>query len=69
VQTRLQDAQKEADVQKLKKVRSTDPESRFMKNKKRRIELTYNPQITVDKKGFVLANDFAKTALERLNTE
>ena len=26
----------------------TDPEARFMKNKKERIELSYNSQITVD---------------------
>jgi len=62
VKTRLQDAKKEVDDQKLKKVSTTDPESRFMKNKKGRIELSYNPQITVDKKGFVLANDVAQNA-------
>jgi len=62
VQRRLEDAKKEADDQKLKKVSITDPESRFMKNKKGRIELSYNPQITVDKKGFVLANDVAQNA-------
>ena len=35
----------------------TDPESRFMENKKKRKELSYNPQITVDHdSGIVLAN-------------
>jgi transposase len=35
----------------------TDPESRFMENKKKRIELSYNPQITVDHdSGIILAN-------------
>lgn len=62
VQTRLEDARKQADDQKLKKISITDPESRFMKNKKGRIELSYNPQITVDKKGFVLANDVGQNA-------
>jgi transposase len=45
----LENAKKEADDQKLKKVSTTDPESRFMKNKKGRIELSYSPQITVDR--------------------
>ena len=36
----------------------TDPEARFMKNKKERIELAYNSQITVDHdSGIILAND------------
>jgi len=41
-----------------KAVSITDPESRFMKNKKQRIELCYNTQITVDHgSGIILAND------------
>jgi hypothetical protein len=36
----------------------TDPESRFMKNKKEQIELSYNPQITADHgSGIIVAND------------
>lgn len=36
----------------------TDPESRFMENKKKRKELSYNPQITVDHGvGIIVAND------------
>lgn len=36
----------------------TDPEARFMKNKKERIELSYNPQITADHdSGIIVAND------------
>ena len=35
----------------------TDPESRFMENKKKRKELSYNPQIAVDhESGIILAN-------------
>jgi transposase len=36
----------------------SDPESRFMENKKERIELSYNPQITADHdSGIIVAND------------
>jgi hypothetical protein len=31
----------------------TDPGSRFMKNAKEKIELSYNPQVTVDREGFI----------------
>jgi len=62
VQNRLQAAHVEAEKQGLRKVSITDPESRFMMNKKGRIELSYNPQLTVDKKGFVLANDVCQNA-------
>jgi transposase len=46
----------------LRKVSTTDPGSRFMKNKKGRIELSYNPQVTVEKNGFILANDVSQNA-------
>jgi len=62
VQDRLQEAYVEAEEKVLRKVSITDPESRFMKNKKGRVELSYNPQLTVDKKGFVLANDVCQSA-------
>jgi transposase len=58
----LQNASREVEEQGLNKVSITDPESRFMKNKKGRIELSYNPQLTVDKAGFVVANDIAQSA-------
>lgn len=64
VQNRLEDAKREADDQKLNKVSITDPESRFMKNKKGRIELSYSPQITVDKKGFIIANDVTQSPVD-----
>lgn len=44
----------------LKRVNIIDPDGRFMKNKKGRIEASYNVQITVDRKGFILANDVCK---------
>jgi len=57
IEDRLKAAQQEVDASELKKVSTTDPESRFMKNKKGKIELAYNPQLTVDRNGFILAND------------
>ena len=57
IEYRLKTAQKEVDASELKKVSTTDPESRFMMNKKGKIEIAYNPQLTVDRNGFVLANE------------
>ncbi len=57
---KLSEAYGELKKYDLKKVNVTDPESRFMKNKRRRIEASYNVQITVDKKNFILANDVSK---------
>ena len=54
---KLKNAYGELNEHELKKVNVTDPESRFMKNKKGRIESSYNVQITVDRKGYILAND------------
>ena len=48
----------------LKKVNVTDPEGRFMLNKKGRIEVSYNVQITVDKKNFIIANDVSKDIID-----
>jgi len=62
VQHRLHVAYSEAEDNGLRQVSMTDPESRFMKNKKGRIELSYDPQLTVDKGGFVLANDVSQCA-------
>lgn len=58
----LHQAQQEMDNNGLRKVSTTDPGSRFMKNKKGRIELSYNPQVTVEKNGFILANDVSQSA-------
>ena len=62
--------QKEKVMEKIEKVEEeimksgqdavsvTDPEARFMKNKKKHKELSYNPQITVDNgSGVIVAND------------
>jgi len=53
----LEKARCEIEKNSLEKVSITDPESRFMKTKKGRIELSYNPQITTESNGFILAND------------
>ncbi|WP_292484925.1 IS1182 family transposase [Methanohalobium sp.] len=51
-------AKYESDKDTTKRFSLTDPESRFIKNKKGRIELGYNTQITVDhKEGIIIAND------------
>ena len=60
----LQKAQDEIEREGLKKVNTTDPDSRFMKSKSGRIEFSYNPQITTDKAGFILANDVCQDAAD-----
>ncbi|WP_319507250.1 IS1182 family transposase [uncultured Methanolobus sp.] len=54
----LKKAKDESSIDNVGKFSLTDPESRFIKNKKGRIELVYNTQLTVDhKKGIIIAND------------
>ena len=55
-QKKLTNAYEKLTIEGLNKVNVTDPESRFMINKKGRIECAYNVQITVDKKGFILVS-------------
>lgn len=62
--TGLQGAQQEVDKEGLNKVSITDPGSRFMKNKEGKIDLSYNPQVTVDRGGFILANDVSQNAAD-----
>jgi len=59
---KLGQAYQELEKHELEKVSTIDPESRFMKNKKGKIEFSYNVQISVDKKGFILANDVCQDA-------
>jgi transposase len=58
----LETARQEIETKGLKKVSLTDPGSRFMKNAKGKIELSYNPQVTVDRGGYILANDVGQNA-------
>lgn len=65
IKNTIREARKEVKDNKLEKVSLTDPEARFMKNKKGRIELSYNPQITTDHKtGIIVANDVCKDAVD-----
>ena len=58
--TKIQKVKEELQQNDIERVSVTDPESRFMKSKKGKIEFSYNPQLTVDKKGFIIANDIVK---------
>jgi transposase len=61
----VNNAKKEIQNMELDKVSLTDPESRFMLNKKKKFELSYNPQITVDhKQGFIVANDVCQDGVD-----
>ena len=62
---KLNQAYEELEEHELKKVNVTDPESRFMINKKGGIEFSYNVQITVDRKGFILSNDVSKDETDK----
>ncbi len=54
----IKKAKDELNKNKLNKISLTDPESRFMLNKKGKFELSYNPQITTDHKtGIIVANN------------
>ena len=58
-------AKNELENNLLDNVSLTDPESRFMLNKKDKFELSYNPKITVDHKhGFIVANDICQDAVD-----
>lgn len=60
----LERASEEVENEDLERVNTTDPESRFMKSKSGRIEFSYNPQVTVDKGGFILAVDVCQDATD-----
>ncbi len=54
---KLKRAEEESEKSGARQTSTTDPESRFIKNSKGRIELSYNAQVTVDRKGFILSSD------------
>ena len=64
---KLTTAYEKLTLEGLNKVNVTDPESRFMINKKGRIECAYNVQITVDKNGFILVNDVSNDETDDKN--
>jgi transposase len=47
----------------------TDPKSRFIKNGKGKIELSYNSQITVDNGGFILSSDVCQDVTDAKQLE
>lgn len=58
IEGKVRKAEEEIDKSGQKAVSLSDPESRFMENKKKRKELSYNPQITADHtSGIIVAND------------
>lgn len=70
IKNTITEARKEVEDNKLEKVSLTDPGSRFMKNKKGRFELSYNPQITTDHKtGVIVANDVCKDTTDHNQLE
>lgn len=58
----LKRAHQEVEEDDVKQVSTTDPDSRFMKNKKGKIELSYNGQVTTERRGFIVANDISQGA-------
>lgn len=70
IKNTITESRKELDDNELEKVSLTDPEARFMKNKKGGFEHSYNPQITVDHKvGIIVANDVCKDATDNNQLE
>ena len=58
IEEKVKKAKEEINESGQRAVSLTDPELRFMENKKKRKELSYNSQITVDHdSGIILAND------------
>lgn len=67
---KLDKAEEELNTSGQSAVSITDPEARFMKNKKERIELSYNPQITVDHdSGIIVANDVTQDCTDHAQLE
>lgn len=65
IKDNIKEAKFELEKNELKEISLTDPESRFMKDKKGKFELSYNPQITADnKQGFIVANDVCQDAVD-----
>lgn len=75
IEDRKEDAEKiKEDVNKLKndiqekglkKHNFTDPDARFMLNKKGKKEMSYNAQVTVDKNGLIISNDVVQDCDDR----
>ena len=64
IQKKIKKAEEELIKNDLNKISLTDPESRFMKNKKGKIEFSYSPQITTDNNGIILACDVCQDEVD-----
>jgi len=70
VLAKLDKAKEEIEKSGQKAVSLTDPEARFMKNKKKITELSYNPQITVDNgSGVIVACDVTQDCTDHEQLE
>lgn len=61
---KVKKAEEELKKNNLDKVSLTDPECRFMKSKKGRVEFSYNSQITTDNNGIILASDVCQDSFD-----
>ncbi len=69
IKDKLEQAQVELRESGSRQTSVTDPASRFIKNGKGKIELSYNVQITVDKRGFIVSNDVCQDAIDTKQLE
>ena len=69
IKDKLEQAQVELRESGSRQTSVTDPGSRFMKNGKGKIELSYNAQITVDNGGFIVSSDVCQDATDTKQLE
>lgn len=62
---KLEGARREMEQHGLDRVSTADTDCRFMKSKKGRLEFSYNPQVTADGNGFILASDVCQDANDK----
>jgi len=65
IKEELQDIKKVMKEKGIKKYSFTDPDSRFMLNKKGKIELSYNAQLVTDRNGMIVSNDVVQDCHDR----
>jgi len=65
IKKELEELDEHMEQEGLKKYGFTDPDSRYMRNKKNKLELGYNAQITVDKNGIIVDDDIVQCAVDK----
>ena len=65
IKSALLDLKQDMKKQGLKRLSITDPDCRFMMNKKGKIELSYNAQLVTDKNGLIISNDVINKCNDR----